>query len=387
VKPPPRRIAFLITGLNHGGAETQLLRLATALRDRHWEVLLITLLPGGDFASHFVRAGVPITCLGMRGGRDIPRTGRELVRLLRTWRPAVLASFLFHANILGRLAGRFSGVPVVVSSERSDRFGGRHRYWLLRLTDRLAHATVTNSRLVGERMVQDGIIGPSRLQVIPNAMDPEWPHAELSERRLTRESLGVRADEFLWLAIGRVDSTKDYGTLLRAFELHRRHEPRSILRIAGAGDPAGLLAGLRRTVGDGVGFLGHRDDIRQLLSAADAFVLSSRLEGFPNALMEALAAGVPAVATRVGGVPDLIEDGVTGFLAPAEDDERLAETMTRLTELPGAQRTRLVAAGRERVLRLCDLTRIVDLWESLFLRLMSERGAGSMQTLELSGRA
>jgi glycosyltransferase involved in cell wall biosynthesis len=362
-----RRVAFLITGLNHGGAETQLVRLVTVLRSRGWEILVVSLLPCGVLERPLMAVGVRVESLGIRRATDVLRASWSLVRLLRRWRPATLVSFLFHANLLGRVAGRLGGVPVVISAERSDRFGGRHRYWLLRLTDRLASATVTNSRLVGERLVRERVIHPDRLRVIPNAVDDDRSVTAPVDRRAVREAMGVRGDEFLWLAVGRLDPTKDYPTLLRAFDRHRRTDPRARLRIAGAGDADEPNTGLPRALRPRpeVDFLGHRTDVRALLAAADGFVMSSRLEGFPNALMEALAAGLPAVATRVGGIPEIVEDGVSGFVVPPGDVKALAEALGRLSGLPAQERRRMGEAGQRHILRLCSLPTVVRLWEAL----------------------
>jgi glycosyltransferase involved in cell wall biosynthesis len=379
-----RRLAFLITGLDHGGAETQLLRLTAALQDRGWEVLVISILPCAEFGRSLAGPGVRVESLDLRRGAEGLRALWLLVRLLRGWRPAVLTSFLYHANLLGRVAGRLSGVPVVISSERCDRYGGRHRYWLLGATDRWADATVTNSRLVGERLVRERVIDGGRLRVVPNALSATWAVAEGGERQGVREALGVADDEFLWVAVGRVDPAKDYPTLLRAFDLHRRNHPRSQLRIAGAGDPGAPLAALPpelRAASAGA-FLGHRDDVRELLAAADGFVMSSRIEGFPNALMEALASGLPAVATAVGGVAELVEDGVGGFLAPAEDPRRLAEAMGRLEALPEERRRQMGEAGREHVLGVCGLTAVVNVWESLFEELLLAKGVAGSRPLD-----
>lgn len=371
-----RRLAFLITGLNHGGAETQLLRLADAFRARGWEVLVVSVLPPGDFSGALAGIGVRVESLGLRRATDLPRAARTLVRLLRGWRPSILTSFLFHANLLGRFAGRIARVPVVISSERSDRFGGRYRYWLLRLTDPWAAATVTNSKRVGERLVRERVIHPSRLRVIPNAIREREAPEEGSDRGAVRAALGVHEDEFLWVAVGRIDPAKDYATLLRAFARHRREHPRARLRIAGAGTPDAVLTGLLSSLDltECVRFLGHRGDVRDLLEAADAFVMSSRLEGFPNALMEALAAGLPAVGTDAGGIPELIEDGVSGFVVPAGNADDLAGAMGRLAALPGERRRRMGRTGTRHVLEACSMPHVVGMWESLFSQLTGGDG-------------
>lgn len=372
-----RRVVLLSIGLGRGGgAEVQIVRLARALRERGWEVGVVTFLAPEAHVDELREAGVEVTALGVRRGRPDPLPLVRLVALLRRRRPDALVTFMFHANVIGRVAGRMAGVPVVVSSVRTDRFGGPLRYWLLGATDRWADVTTANSRFVADDLVRRGFVRPERILVTPNAFTVPDGGPPAAELRALREQLGAGDGRFLWLAAGNLAWRKDYPTLLRAVQLLGDGAGR--VCVAGHGPDGDAVKALAAELGvDGrVEFLGFRGDVPLLVHAADAFVSSSRSEGMPNAIAEALAAGKPVVATRVGGTPELVEDGVSGFLAEAGDAAGLAAAMRRMMELPPAERAALGAAGREHVARLHQPDRVADQWEELLAKLIAGKRAG-----------
>lgn len=372
----PRRVAFLTTSLMRAGAETQVLRLALALRARGREVLVVSMVRPLDYVDRLEAAGVRVVSLEMPKGAPRPGAVVRLVRLLREWRPEVLACFMFHASLLGRVAGRLARVPVVVSSVRTSRMGSPLQQRLLAWTDALSDATTANSAAVAAELRRRGICAAERVWHLPNAIDPDEVRPS-RPREATRDALGIRPGDFLWLAVGNLMPDKDYPALLRAFARVAGEDAAARLRIAGAGPLEGELRALAAElrVEEAV-FLGRRADVADLLAAADAFVMSSAYEGVPNALMEAFLAGLPAVATDVGGVGELLRDGEGGALVPAGDPERLASAMRDIAALDPTRRGERGAAGRRRVLELCSLDRVVDRWEALFAELRARGGGG-----------
>ena len=147
-------VMFLITGLAYGGAETQLVNLATSLKKRGWEVRVVSMLPPQAFTEELKEAGIPLLTLNMRRGVADPRAVFRLVKMLCEWRPQILTSFMFHANLLGRIAGRLAGVPIVVSSIRNENFGGSRRDRVLRMTDWMGEISTTNSNLAADKLVK-----------------------------------------------------------------------------------------------------------------------------------------------------------------------------------------------------------------------------------------
>ena len=367
VSPAPRRVALVTNGLTRAGAERQLLHLATALRRRGDEVGLISIMATEAFADEVAALDIPVAHLRVRAplrGLSAIRAG---TRVLRAWQPDALISFVYQANVLGRLAGRLASVPVVISSVRNERFGGRGRELVMRATDRLSTVTTTNSHAAGERLVDRRIVPSDRLVVIPNGIDLEPFRRAGAERSALRSQLGIPDDQFVWLAAGRLEPQKDYPTLLAALAQCSTSPREHCLLIAGQGqlrselERAAAELGLSRRVR----FLGLREDVPQLVAACDAMVLASRFEGLPNVVMEAMAGARPVVATRVGGTPELVEHGVSGLLVDPGDPGALARAMCQVMAEPEASRLAMGSVGRAVIAEHYSLAALNDQWLGL----------------------
>jgi glycosyltransferase involved in cell wall biosynthesis len=339
------RVALLITGLERGGAELQVLQLATALRTRGWDAAVFALRPG-------LLAETP-----------------PLHHLYR-FRPQVLHAHLFHANMAARLAGLFLPVPAVISTvhslAESSRRSGRIRLRDLayRLTDAFAGATVFVSTAAGDRHLAAGAVSAARTHVIPNGVDTDRFRPDAECRAGMRAALGLGA-EFVWLAAGRLMWKKNYPLMLRAMEQQKD----AVLLIAGTGPDEEAL---RAAAPAGVRFLGARTDLPELMNTADALVLSSEVEGLPMVLLEAAASGLPCVATAVGGVGEAVLDGRTGYLVPPGDVAALGAAMARMASLPGAERDAMSVEARQYACARFDLPAVVDQWEHLYRALLAE---------------
>lgn len=370
------RIVFLTTGLAYGGAETQLLRLATCLKSRGWNVKVVSMLQPEAYVQELNACGISVGSLNMRHGVPDPRALSLLVKILKREKPSVLTSFMYHANLLGRLAGKLAGVPVIISSIRTENFGGPWRDRVMRLTDWMSDITTINSRLAAEAILKRKVVSKARLRIIPNGIIVDHYCRNSDIRKPLRQQLGVEENDFFWLAVGRLEIPKDYPNLLKAFAKVIKIFPQTQLRIAGQGPLHDDLQALAFNLGiaERVKFLGLRTDIPDLLNVADGFVLSSAWEGLPNVVMESLAAGKPVVATRVGGVPELVEEEKSGFLVPPRDSEALARAMVRLMELSPEERIRMGEHGRKYIEENYSLERVVDLWESLYNEQLLKKG-------------
>ncbi len=358
-------IFLLTTGLGKGGAELQLVILAEYWASVGCDVTLVSLTPLEDplYRMRLDASAVRVVHLGMKSGADLPAVLWRLIRLLRRGSPAVLLSFMVHANLLGRLAGRLAGVPHIVSSIRNMHFGGGVREAAIRVTDRLGHISTTNSVLAAHSLVERRIVPADRLVVVPNILSAQTlVILDDGERRALRTELGADDSAFLWLTVGSLTDQKDHANLLDAMgRLDISHR----LVIAGDGPLQETLQGrIDRGLADRVRLLGQRDDVPRLLAAADAFVLSSDWEGLPNVVMEAQGAGLPVVSTEVGGVSELVENGVSGFLVRARQDDLLAQAMERLAALEPKTRAKMGETGRTAVGRF-GLESVVALWEEV----------------------
>ncbi len=367
----PLRVAFLANSLAVGGAETQLARAAMGLASRGHLVTVAAMLDWPGHQPALRRAGVEVIQLPVRPPARALRAIGATTRLLRRTAPDVVVSFDFQANLLGRFAGHLAGVPVIVSSIRSDRFGGRMRERWIGATDRLATATTTNSDVVAGDLVERGLVAPDRIAVIPNAVDLDALQRSASVRAEVRRELGVDDRTFLWLAVGHLVERKDHPTLLRAIATLEPLLERFEIVLAGGGDLCDLEGdlppiGTLRTVRG----LGWRDDVPELMAAADALVSSSRWEGTPNAILEAAATGLPIVATRAGGTAEVVRDGVSAELVDVGDDAALAAAMARIMARSADERASMGAAGRTHVERRFAAAQVVGEWETLLRRLV-----------------
>lgn len=371
-----RRIVLFITGEKMSGAEVQMVRLAFALRQRGWDVHILTLIPlVGCPVEALAAVGITVTTAASSTDR-VPGALVGIVRYLRRVRPHVLLTFLFHPNVLGRVLGRLAGVPVVVSSIRSETYVYAWRSRLMRLTDRLASVTTANSHRAATRLVADGVVPPRRLHVVRNALDMALLDAAVPHRDEVRRDLGVRGG-WLWIAVGRLEEAKNYPLLVRAFARVRAVHPAHTLAIVGEGSQRAQVEAAIAAAGvqDACTLLGQRADVPRLLAAADAFVLASSFEGMPNVVMEALGAGLPVVATDVGGVRELVDDGRTGFVVPAGDEDALAAAMLEMAALPAEQRQAFGAGGQQAMREQFAPAVIHEAWERLLLGLLDRRKA------------
>lgn len=327
--PVPRRISFLITELDHGGAERALVRIVTGLDRSLWEPLVISLSDRGPLTEPLESAGIPVTAIGagrVRSPGGLWRATVGLTRCLKEQQPAVLQTFLFHANIAGRLAARRAGVPVVVSGIRVAEKRGRWRLTLDRLTDRFVSRHVCVSQPVADFSIQESGLPPSKVVVIPNGVDVErFAAAEPADL----SQFGINPDARTILSVGRLDNQKNPLGLLRSFAAIAEAHPRAHLLYVGHGpDEQSLRAGIADAkLASRVHIAGWQADVPGIMKACDLFVLASKWEGMPNVLLEAGAAGIPIVSTRVEGAEEIITSSESGVLVGISQKGELAAAM------------------------------------------------------------
>ena len=330
-----RRIFYLITELDVGGAEKTLCELARRL-DRGRFVPTVGCLTGrGPLGQTLEDAGIEVVYFDVRGWWDLPAWLR-LRRELRERKPHVLHGFLFHANLAGRLAAVGLHIPRVISSVRVEE-PRRVHLWVDRLTRGLVDIVTCVSESAREFTRRRAHIPPSKLVVIPNgvAIDQcDHPLLRPPGEWDLPEGAPVVA------SIGRLDRQKDPLTLLRAAERVVRQMPETHFVFAGQGP---LLDRCRQEVERmgierNIRWIGWVADLRPLLARMDLLALASRWEGMPNVVLEAMACRKPVVATAVGGTLELVAEGETGFLVPPGDDEALAGRILDLLQAPDRAR-------------------------------------------------
>lgn len=374
------RLLFLITGLDYGGAEMQLVQRLPILKDHGWEMCVISLLSPRAYAQDIELLGIPVVSLGVERNRLDPRIIMRLSSLIRRYRPHIVHSHMVHANLLARVVRPLAGIPVLVCTahnicEKGRKGSGRLREFLYRITDPLCDMTTQVSQAGLERYVRVRAVPMHKILYIPNGVCTESfrPDSAIRVRKRKEMRLG---DHFVWLAVGRFAPQKDYPNMLLAFAQILRKQPETRLLIVGDGPLRTSIQFLAQSLGiaNQVCFLGIRQDIAELMNAVDAYVMSSEWEGMPNVLLEAASTGLPIVATDVGGNREIVLNGVTGFLVPPKDPEALAQAMLQVMDLPREERYRMGKTARQHIVANFSLERVVHQWEALYRELLIRKG-------------
>jgi glycosyltransferase involved in cell wall biosynthesis len=368
-----QNLIFVINRLAGGGAETQTRRLSIGFAKRGWRVTVVSLqadvIETPDLDEHEVRR---VNLAGPRGFRSV-RVLPALVRLLRREAPDIVVAMMIPADPLTRVAGRIAGVPVV-SSIRNHFVGGRGVNALLRLTDRFPTLITANARVTRDELGPRICARPEGIELVPNALDADAFQRGDGVGEAVRARMEIPPNAFLWLAVGAQRPQKDYKNLLRVFAGLPQE---SALAIAGAPYQQEALSALVDELGIAhrIWFLGRRDDVPDLLAACDAFVQASLHEGTPNAVLEAMAARRPVVATAVGGVPDTIVHGESGWLVPKADYGALRNQMIEVMRSDKTLRARVAAKACENVVRDHSTQAVIAAWERIFLGIISRKAA------------
>lgn len=361
------RILTLLVGFGVGGAEQLVLDTAPRLRARGFDLRAAALKGPGPLLPELEAAGVPGVALGARHRGDLAVLLR-LAALLRSERIDLLHSHLFFANLAGRIAGRLAGVPVILSGQHdTDVWMRPHHRLIERLTARLADRVITCSEAV--RAWEIDVIGQpaAKVTTLRNAIVPPAEPGE-AERRAARASLGAAPDDLVVGTLGRLDEPKKgLQFFIDAAAAVAARVPRARFVVAGDGPARADLEAraARAGLGDRLRFAGERRDVPRLLSAYDLFVQPSLWEGFGLTLVEAMAVGKPVVATRVGGIPEIVRHGRDGVLVPPGDVAALAGAIVELLDDP-ARRSAFAAEGRHRARTEFHIDRLVGETAALY---------------------
>jgi glycosyltransferase involved in cell wall biosynthesis len=368
------RIALCITDLDIGGAEQCLAELALRLDRGRFEPAVYSLAPRPAVAEAscipaLEAAGVEFHCLGAVRYRQIHAAVKELRRLLERQQPHLVQTFLFHANIVGRIAAHRAGVRRVVCGIRVAERQRRWHLWVDRLTARLVDRYVCVSQSVAEFSQTQGGLPVEKLAVIPNGIDGRrYPAQTPADLMLWGIAPGRRAVTY----VGRLDAQKGVRWLLEASSFWLDRLPDCDLLLVGHGPEESAL---RRVCGQlgiasRVHFAGWQRDVGEILAASGILVLSSRWEGMPNVILQAMASRLPVLATDVEGVRELLGEEADAQTVPYGDSQALADKMVEIL----SDRVKAGALGhrnRERAEAQFGVERMVDayqeLWESLVM--------------------
>ena len=357
----PLPVTLVITDLDVGGAERALVSLAIGLDRSRWTPSVVTLGPEGVLAEHLRNAGIETICLDVDRRRPIQAVLR-LRRVIRSLQPVLVQGFLFHANIASRIAARLAGARFVLGGLRVAERGVGWHLRLDRWSSWLSDGSVCVSEGVRRHAIERRVQKKGRLHTIPNGIDP-GPIDRAP--RLVRSEIGVEENAHLALFVGRIDRQKGVSDLLEAAREVASQRPEWRLVIVGDGPLRPEL----ETASQIVRWLGRREDVPSILKAADVLVLPSLWEGMPNVILEAMAASLPVVATRVEGSEDLVIPGVTGWLVPPGDPTALATALRDAASDEGRLRA-FAVSGRARIEAEFSQSAVVAAYDRLWSRVI-----------------
>ena len=372
VKDEPGRVLLLITALAvGGGAESQVARLAAELKERHWVVCVVCMVSPKGYVDDLQRLGIEVHSLDMRPGIPDPRGIVKLRAIIKEFRPDVVHSHMFHANILARVTRLFCPIPRLICTAHNLRESSRrdgptwHKELLYGATDALADQTTIICRAGFDRYLKVRAVPRHKFQVVPNGIDLGYFRRSEKRRMKVREELGI-GSEFVWLAVGRLVKQKDYPNLLHALASIQCRDFKVL--VAGSGPLEAEMHKMCTQLGlDGcVRFCGTSQEILNLYSAADAFVMSSKFEGMPMALLEAAAVELPAVVTDAGGNAEVVVDKVTGFIVPVHSPVKLAQAMQQVMSMTTKQLHEMGRAAREHCEQCYRIDVVMDRWLELY---------------------
>lgn len=371
-----KNLVFVITDYPYGGAQTQVIDLAIRLKARGWKVGVISIMTpeAPPLIKMLEDADIPWKTLGVERGKIGPGIFLKMRNILKEWQPSVVHSHMVHANIFTRLARIISRMPVLICTAHNINEGGKVRMMAYRLTDFLCEHSTNVSIAAVERYVDIKAAPKEKISFIPNGIDFSRFRFSTSARNKLRHALKLE-QTFVWLAVGRLEEQKDYPNMLQAFKtMPENHH----LLIVGEGPLLASLQDLCKTLGldKRVSFLGRRTDVPDLMSAADAYLMSSAYEGLPMVLLEAAATELPMVATDVGGNREIVLEGQDGYLVKPHDSEALAKAMQKLSALEPAKRQEMGQRGREHVVATYDLDKVVNQWEALYCKWINRGSKG-----------
>lgn len=382
-----RRIRVVIGSLQVGGTETHLAQILPGLMALGWTPRVVTVLGLGPVAQRLRDEHIAVRELAsarrMQGwARWRRRTVglallvADLQRELQAGPDELTWMLLPHAYLLtmaGAALARYRG-PLVMSRRSLNRY--QQHYPGLRALERVLHphlsAVLANSRAVRVELQRDEGVAPQRIALIHNGIDCRRFQQAASRARM-RSALGIADDALVLCTLANLIAYKGHGDLLRALAPVRDRLPTWRMLCVGQGDSGALTAECMRLGLSGhVIWLGGRHDVPELLGACDIGVLASHEEGFSNAVLESMAAGLPMIATRVGGNPDAVIDGETGILVPPHDPLALGEAIVHLAADRDLAR-RMGDAARDRVAHRFSLERCVADYDRLFRAVIERR--------------
>jgi len=381
------KITYVLPNVESGGTERHVLSLVRRIDRSRFSLSLVTTAGGGALYPDFASL-IPVTVMGdpnragqfRKGSVQQLLTIAALSRRMRRERPDIVHAYLPAANVIGPVAARLADVPRVIVSKRSLADYKKGHPFLRQMElfgNRLADVVLVNSDAVQQDVERTERCWKGKFRKIYNGVAP-IPSRMKGEAEAFRLREGISPDSLLVLCVSNFFAYKGHVDLVEAATRLVPAFPGVTFLLVGR--ESGALEATRSLVarlgvGGHIRFLDSRTDVPDLLRAADLFVHPSHQEGFSNAILEAMAAGLPVVACNVGGNPEAVVDGVTGFLVPPRDPTALARAMAEILADP-VKGSSMGEAGRQRATERFSLGRMVAEIETMYESLLLRKGVG-----------
>lgn len=358
------KILYVITGMGLGGAEKQTIKLADIFAGNNNDVLLVSLTDDGFLKPE--NSSVKVISLNMKKNPlSLVLAVFNLIRIMYKFKPQVIHSHMFHANIIARLAsaGLLKSKRLICTAHSKNE-GNFLRMLCYRMTDRMCSVTTNVSKEAVDEFILLKAFQQKKSKVVYNGIDFNIFKYSNKHRTTIRAEFNIEDDIDVILAVGRLTEAKDYPNLLHAFQ--RIKNKKNKLIIVGDGILKNKLEEMAFDLGitDSVIFAGQRDDVHRFYSAANIFVLSSRWEGFGLVVAEAMGAMCPVVATDSGGVSEVV--GCRDYIVQVNNSYLLSEKIYSLLSLSYEQKKEMVRLNYDHVLSHFSIDKIIEQWQLLY---------------------
>ncbi len=368
------RILYIVPRLRLAGTEKQVSLLAKNLDRNRFDVKVCTLTELGPFADDIKKEGIEVFTTDIKSVYN-PLIFWRLYRIIRKGRFDIVSTFLWEANVIGVISAKLARVSVIISSHRNIGTWKKTRHVLLeKLANCLSNKIVAVSEAVRSYSIARDRMNPDKIVTIHSGIDyKRFDKFNFNISKL-RQNFALGINSSIIGTIGTLASHKNHKDFLFAAKEVKREYNEAVFLIVGEGYLKNELEQLARDLGieNDVEFVGEREDIPQILSIMDIFVLPSALEGFSNVILEAMATGLPVVATNVGGIPELVVNKQTGILVPPDEPEELAKAIVDLLRDKNTSRE-MGKRGRERIEKYFGLEKMLGEYDALYQDLIREK--------------
>ena len=361
------KVIQLITGLNTGGAEMVVKDLALNIDKEKFEIIVISILPIGKIGEEIKKSGVKVLSLNTKFKYN-PSIAWKLFNILKKEKPDILNTHLFHADLIGRIIGKLSKMPKIISTFHSIDIGSKKREFLINLIKRKSDKDIAVSKMVASESIKRKITNKNKINVIYNSINLEkFPFKNKYE---SRKKLNIDQSVNLFVSTGRLTKAKGYNYLIKTV---KEIKDNSLFIILGEGVEREALEREIKNEGleNKIILKGNVSNVNDYLQAADFFIMPSLWEGFSVALLEAAATKKVIISSNVGGASEIIENNKNGFLVEPTNTEQLAEKINYVLSLNTEEKEKMGNLARKTVEERFSLEKMIKEYEDLYLKLLN----------------